>query len=104
MDLCRSDARHEARQATPHPSHQLSVHLRLGLWVKSFLVFWPGFFFEVNYRGLEVDRMTVDSSSGTPGAGGLSQYGAGEELEFDNKDLFAGLGGAQLFGGVYLRF
>ena len=63
-----------------------------------------GFFFEVNYRGLEVDRMTVDSSRGTPGAGGLSQYGAGEELEFDNKDLFAGLGGAQLFGGVYLRF
>ena len=58
----------------------------------------------MNYRGLEVDRMIVDSSSGTPGAGGLSQYGAGEELEFDSKDLAAGLAGAQLFGGVYLRF
>ena len=63
-----------------------------------------GFFFEANYRGLEVDRLIAASSSGAPGAGGLSQYGNGQEIEFDNVDLPLMLSGTQLLAGFYLSF
>ncbi len=52
---------------------------------------------EGNYRFLEIDRVTSDSSSGTFASGSISQ--ATGEVEWDNKDLRISLSGIQGFVG-----
>lgn len=52
---------------------------------------------EGNYRFLEIDRVTSDSSSGTFASGSISQ--ATGEVEYDNKDLAVDLSGIQGFVG-----
>lgn len=52
---------------------------------------------EGNYRFLEIDRVTSDSSSGTFAANSITQ--ANGEVEYDNRDLKISLSGIQGFVG-----
>ena len=59
---------------------------------------------ESNYRYLTFDRSLVSGSSGSFASGSLSQYGAGQELEMDGKDLSTRMGGLQFMAGYTYWF
>ncbi|GEM_PF-2774231 len=61
-------------------------------------------FGEVSWRYLNVERNMVDSTSGTPAANSVSQYGSGSELEFDNRDISANMSGSLIMAGYGFRF
>lgn len=58
---------------------------------------------EGNFRYLPVDRLTVDSSTGTA-SNGASQIGSGQELEIDGSDMGVTMSGIQGFLGYAFNF
>ena len=59
---------------------------------------------EGNYRYLSHQRFGVDSSEGTFAADSLSQYGKGQELEMDQSDVSARMGGIIFMAGYTMWF
>jgi hypothetical protein len=60
--------------------------------------------FEGDYRYLTFQRFTADSSSGTFAADSLTQYSKGSEIEMDNSDVSARMGGLMFMAGYTMWF
>ena len=63
-----------------------------------------GILFDATLRQLSINRMTVDSTSGTAESGSASQYGDGQELELDNSDLGTTFSGMRVSLGYAYYF
>lgn len=59
---------------------------------------------EGNYRYLSFQRFSADSSTGTFAADSLTQYSEGSEIEMDNSDLSARMGGLIFMCGYTMWF
>lgn len=59
---------------------------------------------EVGWRYLNVPRLTVSSSSGSPAADSISQSSVNQELEYDQRDFGSNMSGTQIFCSYGLRF
>ena len=59
---------------------------------------------EGNYRYLNFERFTADSSSGTFAADSLTQYSKGSEIEMDQSDVSARMGGLIFMAGYTMWF
>lgn len=68
--------------------------------------FWPDhcFFLEANLRVAGVDRMKVDSTSGTKTNSAITQDTKGMEFELNDRDFSASLSGIQGIVGYNLHF
>jgi hypothetical protein len=68
--------------------------------------FWADhcFFLEANLRVASVDRMKVDSVSGTNSNSAITQDGDGQEFEINNQDFSGSLSGIQGLVGYSLKF
>ena len=59
---------------------------------------------EAGWRYLPIERNIVTSTTGTPAANSVSQYGVNQELEYDNRDLSTNMSGTKMMIGYAFNF